>query len=91
MVSPAISDDEKRQALARVLGSRTFGRSDQLARLPSIVRSRAYELRNKLESYYGEERCRTCNLPLLLNFVGAGYRVRTDDIQLGKLTLYQLS
>jgi hypothetical protein len=23
--------------------------------------------------------------------VGAGYRVRTDDIQLGKLTLYQLS
>ena len=22
---------------------------------------------------------------------GAGYRVRTDDIQLGKLTLYQLS
>ncbi|HEY6474978.1 MAG TPA: hypothetical protein VI456_00265 [Polyangia bacterium] len=30
MIPPAVSDDEKRQALARVLGSRTFGRSDQL-------------------------------------------------------------
>ena len=29
--------------------------------------------------------------PLRLSFSGAGYRVRTGDIQLGKLTLYQLS
>jgi hypothetical protein len=91
MVPAEVSDDEKRQALARVLGSRTFARSDQLrgflryvceAELEgrahqlneyalgvsvlgrpdgyspaedSGVRSRAYELRNKLKSYYGEE------------------------------------
>ena len=30
MVLPAISDEEKRLALTRVLESRTFGRSDQL-------------------------------------------------------------
>ncbi|HLK93057.1 MAG TPA: hypothetical protein VKZ18_24395 [Polyangia bacterium] len=91
MSPPDVSDDEKRQALARVLGSRTFGRSDQLrgflryvceAELEgrahqlneyalgvsvlgrpdgyspaedSGVRSRAYELRNKLKSYYNDE------------------------------------
>jgi hypothetical protein len=91
MVAPAVSDEEKRQALARVLGSRAFGRSDQLRAFlryvceaelegrahqlneyalgvsvlgrpdgyspaeDSGVRSRAYELRNKLKSYYGEE------------------------------------
>src|SRR5215471_6005172 len=87
MVSDLISTDEKRQALDRVLASRTFGRSDQLrsflryiceaefegraqglneyvlgvsvlGRPPdyspaedSCVRSRAYELRNKLKTY----------------------------------------
>ena len=91
MSSPAVSDDDKRQALARVLESRTFSRSDQLrgflryvceAELEgrahqlneyalgvsvlgrregyspaedSSVRSRAYELRNKLKSYYQDE------------------------------------
>lgn len=91
MSSPAVSDDEKRQALARVLDSRTFSRSDQLRAFlryvceaeregraqqlneyalgvsvlgrregyspaeDSSVRSRAYELRNKLKSYYQEE------------------------------------
>jgi hypothetical protein len=91
MPVPAVSDDEKRQALARVLASRTFSRSDQLRAFlryvceaelegrahqlneyalgvsvlgrpdgyspaeDSGVRSRAYELRNKLKSYYGEE------------------------------------
>ena len=30
MSAPAISDEEKRSALTRVLESRTFGRSDQL-------------------------------------------------------------
>ena len=88
MVSDLISDEEKRQALERVIASRTFSRSDQLrsflryiceaefegraqelseyvlgvsvlGRPPSYsptedscVRSRAYELRNKLKSYY---------------------------------------
>src|SRR6476646_4495832 len=87
----AVSDDEKRQALARVLESRTFGRSDQLRAFlryvceaemegraqqlneyalgvsvlgrpegyspaeDSSVRSRAYELRNKLRGYYSDE------------------------------------
>jgi hypothetical protein len=87
----AISDEEKRAALARVLESRTFGRSDQLRGFlryvceeelagrghqlneyalgvsvlgrkegyspaeDSGVRSRAYELRNKLKSYYQVE------------------------------------
>jgi hypothetical protein len=91
MISSDVSDDEKRQALARVLASRTFARSDQLRAFlryvceaelegrahqlneyalgvsvlgrpdgyspaeDSGVRSRAYELRNKLKSYYGEE------------------------------------
>ncbi|HEY4394233.1 MAG TPA: hypothetical protein VGP64_09235 [Polyangia bacterium] len=91
MSPAAVSDDEKRQALARVLASRAFGRSDQLRAFlryvceaelegrahqlneyalgvsvlgrpdgyspaeDSGVRSRAYELRNKLKSYYGEE------------------------------------
>jgi hypothetical protein len=91
MSSPAVSEDEKRRALARVLESRTFSRSDQLRAFlryvceaefegraqqlneyalgvsvlgrpegyspaeDSSVRSRAYELRNKLKSYYGEE------------------------------------
>ncbi len=91
MSPPDVSDEEKRQALARVLGSRTFGRSDQLRAFlryvceaevegrahqlneyalgvsvlgrpdgyspaeDSGVRSRAYELRNKLKSYYDEE------------------------------------
>jgi hypothetical protein len=88
MVSELISDEEKRQALARVLTSRTFSRSDQLRSFlryvceaefdgraqelneyvlgvsvlgrptdyspaeDSCVRSRAYELRNKLKTYY---------------------------------------
>ncbi len=30
-------------------------------------------------------------VPESLRFLGAGNRIRTDDIQLGKLTLYQLS
>ena len=30
-------------------------------------------------------------MPESLRFFGAGNRIRTDDIQLGKLTLYQLS
>jgi hypothetical protein len=91
MVPSAISDDEKRAALARVLDSRTFSRSDQLRAFlryvceaefagraqqlneyalgvsvlgrpegyspaeDSSVRSRAYELRNKLKSYYQSE------------------------------------
>lgn len=91
MVLPAISDEEKRLALTRVLESRTFGRSDQLRAFlryvceaelggraqqlneyalgvsvlgrpegyspaeDSSVRSRAYELRNKLKSYYQTE------------------------------------
>lgn len=86
-----ILDDEKRQALARVLDSRTFSRSDQLRAFlryvceaeregrahqlneyalgvsvlgrkegyspaeDSSVRSRAYELRSKLKSYYQDE------------------------------------
>src|SRR5437762_10414147 len=90
-VSPPVSDEEKRQALARVLDSRTFGRSDQLRAFlryvceaeldgrahqlneyalgvsvlgrregyspaeDSTVRSRAYELRNKLKGYYQDE------------------------------------
>jgi hypothetical protein len=88
MVSDLISNEEKRQALERVIASRTFSRSDQLraflryiceaefegraqelneyvlgvsvlGRPPdysptedSCVRSRAYELRSKLKSYY---------------------------------------
>src|SRR6516225_4461741 len=88
MVSDLISDLEKRQALERVMGSRTFSRSDQLRSFlryvcdaelegraqeineyvlgvsvlgrpsnyspteDSCVRTRAYELRNKLKSYY---------------------------------------
>ncbi len=91
MTPVVVSDDEKRQALARVLESRTFGRSDQLRAFlryvceaeiegrahqlneyalgvsvlgrkegyspgeDSSVRSRAYELRNKLTSYYRDE------------------------------------
>jgi hypothetical protein len=91
MMPPGVSDDEKRLALARVLASRTFSRSDQLRAFlryvceaelagrahqlneyalgvsvlgrregyspaeDSSVRSRAYELRNKLKSYYGDE------------------------------------
>jgi hypothetical protein len=91
MIPPAVSDDEKRAALARVLESRTFARSDQLRAFlryvceaefegranqlneyalgvsvlgrpegyspaeDSGVRSRAYELRNKLRSYYKDE------------------------------------
>src|SRR4051812_5524057 len=91
MLPVAVSDEEKRSALARVLESRTFSRSDQLraflryvceaelegrahqlneyalgvsvlGRRPgyspaedSSVRSRAYELRNKLKSYYRDE------------------------------------
>jgi hypothetical protein len=87
----AVSDEEKRLALARLLESRTFGRSDQLRAFlryvceaelagrahqlneyalgvsvlgrpegyspaeDSSVRSRAYELRNKLKSYYRDE------------------------------------
>ena len=88
MVSVLVSEEEKRQALERVLSSRTFSRSDQLRSFlryvcqaefdgraqelneyvlgvsvlgrsadyspaeDSCVRSRAYELRNKLKSYY---------------------------------------
>jgi hypothetical protein len=88
MVSESISEGEKRQALERVIASKTFGRSDQLRSFlryiceaefegraheineyvlgvsvlgrpanyspteDSCVRSRAYELRNKLKSYY---------------------------------------
>ena len=91
MTAASVSNDEKRMALARVLESRTFGRSDQLraflryvceaelegrahqlneyalgvsvlGRRPgyspaedSSVRSRAYELRNKLRTYYQSE------------------------------------
>jgi hypothetical protein len=91
MASSAVSDDEKRAALARVLDSRAFSRSDQLRAFlryvceaefagraqqlneyalgvsvlgrpegyspaeDSSVRSRAYELRNKLASYYRDE------------------------------------
>jgi hypothetical protein len=91
MVLPAISDEDKRFALTRVLASRTFGRSDQLRAFlryvceaelegrahqlneyalgvsvlgrpdgyspaeDSSVRSRAYELRSKLKSYYQTE------------------------------------
>jgi hypothetical protein len=91
MELPAISDEEKRLALTRVLESRTFGRSDQLRAFlryvceaeregraqqlneyalgvsvlgrpegyspaeDSSVRSRAYELRNKLKTYYQTE------------------------------------
>src|SRR3954449_727179 len=91
MELPAITDEEKRLALTRVLESRTFGRSDQLRAFlryvceaeregraqqlneyalgvsvlgrpegyspaeDSSVRSRAYELRNKLKSYYRDE------------------------------------
>jgi hypothetical protein len=91
VASSEIADDEKRQALARVLESRTFSRSDQLRAFlryvceaafegrahelneyalgvsvlgrregyspaeDSSVRSRAYELRNKLKSYYRDE------------------------------------
>src|SRR5581483_5243287 len=88
MVSDLISDEEKRQAMQRVVASKTFSRSDQLRSFlryiceaelqgraqelneyvlgvsvlgrpasyspaeDSCVRSRAYELRNKLKSYY---------------------------------------
>jgi hypothetical protein len=91
MMPPGVSDDEKRSALARVLASRTFSRSDQLRAFlryvceaelegrahqlneyalgvsvlgrregyspaeDSGVRSRAYELRSKLKSYYRDE------------------------------------
>ena len=91
MVFNAIPGEEKRQALQRVLESRTFARSDQLRAFlryvceaefegraqqlneymlgvavlgrpsdyspaeDSCVRSRAYELRNKLNSYYRSE------------------------------------
>lgn len=88
MVSDRISGEEKREALERVVASRTFSRSDQLRSFlryiceaefegrahelneyvlgvsvlgrpsdyspaeDSCVRSRAYELRNKLTAYY---------------------------------------
>jgi hypothetical protein len=91
VASPEIADEERRLALARVLESRTFSRSEQLRaflryvceaefagrahelneyalgvsvlkRRPgyspaedSGVRSRAYELRNKLRTYYDDE------------------------------------
>jgi hypothetical protein len=91
MIPVAVSDEEKRAALARVLESRAFSRSEQLraflryvceaelegrahqlneyalgvsvlGRRPgyspaedSSVRSRAYELRSKLKSYYRDE------------------------------------
>jgi len=91
MLPAVVSQEEKRLALARVLESRTFSRSDQLRAFlrfvceaefegranqlneyelgvsvlgrregyspaeDSSVRSRAYELRNKLKSYYSEE------------------------------------
>src|SRR5436190_1935922 len=91
MIPAPVSDDEKRAALARVLDSRAFSRSDQLRAFlryvceaelagraqqlneyalgvsvlgrpegyspaeDSSVRSRAYELRNKLKSYYQDE------------------------------------
>jgi hypothetical protein len=91
VAAPEIADDEKRQALARVLASRTFSRSEQLRAFlryvcdaafegrahelneyalgvsvlgrregyspaeDSGVRSRAYELRSKLKSYYNDE------------------------------------
>jgi hypothetical protein len=91
MVSDLISIEEKRQALERVIASRTFSRSDQLRSFlryiceaefegrahelneyvlgvsvlgrpadyspteDSCVRTRAYELRNKLKSYYRVE------------------------------------
>jgi len=91
VAGPEIADEEKRLALARVLASRTFSRSDQLRAFlryvceaafegrahelneyalgvsvlgrregyspaeDSGVRSRAYELRNKLKSYYSDE------------------------------------
>jgi hypothetical protein len=91
MASGPISRDEKRQALERVTGSRTFARSDQLRSFlryvceaefdgraqqlneyalgvavlgrpadyspaeDSCVRTRAYELRSKLKSYYQQE------------------------------------
>ncbi len=91
MVAEPISGEEKRQALERVIASRTFGRCDQLRSFlryvcqaefegraqqlneyvlgvsvlgrpsdyspaeDSCVRSRAYELRNKLKSYYQAE------------------------------------
>src|SRR5215510_2188446 len=91
MVAAQIGDDDKRQALARVLESRTFSRSEQLRAFlryvceaelagrahelneyalgvsvlgrragyspaeDSGVRSRAYELRSKLKSYYRDE------------------------------------
>jgi hypothetical protein len=90
-VPAEIGDEDKRLALARVLQSRTFGRSDQLRAFlryvceaelegraqqlneyalgvsvlgrregyspaeDSSVRSRAYELRQKLKSYYTDE------------------------------------
>jgi hypothetical protein len=91
MATDPIPLEEKRQALDRVLGSRTFSRSEQLRAFlryvceaefdgraaqineyalgvavlgrsadyspaeDSSVRTRAYELRNKLRSYYGSE------------------------------------
>jgi len=87
----AVTDEEKRASLARVLASRTFGRSEQLRAFlryvceaefegrahqlneyalgvsvlrrregyspaeDSVVRSRAYDLRNKLKTYYRDE------------------------------------
>ena len=91
MVAPEIAVEEQRLALARVLDSRTFSRSDQLRAFlryvceaafegrahelneyalgvsvlgrragyspaeDSGVRTRAYELRNKLKAYYRDE------------------------------------
>jgi hypothetical protein len=91
MASDSVPIDEKRQALERVLASRTFSRSEQLRAFlryvceaefdgrarqineyalgvsvlgrpvdyspaeDSSVRTRAYELRNKLRSYYASE------------------------------------
>src|SRR3954465_9288203 len=91
MIPAPVSDDEKRAALARVLDSRAFSRSEQLRAFlryvceaefegraqqlneyalgvsvlgrpadyspaeDSCVRTRAYELRSKLRSYYESE------------------------------------
>jgi hypothetical protein len=90
-IARLVSEDEKRQALARVLDSRALGRSEQLRNLlsyvceaeiegrghelneyvlgvsvlgrpagyspaeDSCVRSRAYELRHRLRTYYDTE------------------------------------
>jgi hypothetical protein len=115
-MSSAVSDDEKRQALARVLGSRTFSRSDQLRAFlryvceaelegrahqlneyalgvsvlgrrdgyspaeDSGVRSRAYELRNKLKSYYRDEAPED---PILIEIEKGAYVPRFQRREMG--------